>query len=202
MAEFGSLNWAILIAYIVGNLILGYFLSKRVKTAQHYFIGQRTTPLQNRWGPIARGRAEVGSNIGAAHVSWACRALDEIASAGIWMFSSNNPTLQSPHHCSQVPFHSFSSFPQQLADAVGSFSSNLGAPPARADPRTSPVSAVFCLAATLVGPPGKVRFIRLAHGESPRVQYIAAVPRCVAFASPHVASLAAHTHHAGGLSER
>ena len=59
MAEFGSLNWAILIAYIVGNLILGYFLSKRVQTAQHYFIGQRTTP----WWAI--GISVVATYIGA-----------------------------------------------------------------------------------------------------------------------------------------
>ena len=27
MGEFGALNWAILVAYIIGNLVLGYFLS-------------------------------------------------------------------------------------------------------------------------------------------------------------------------------
>ena len=44
MSEFGTLNWAILIAYILGTLILGYFLSKRIEIAEHYYLGRRTTP--------------------------------------------------------------------------------------------------------------------------------------------------------------
>ena len=44
MSEFGALNWSIVIAYIAGNLVLGYFLSKRVQTAEHYYLGRRTTP--------------------------------------------------------------------------------------------------------------------------------------------------------------
>ena len=44
MANFGTLNWAIVVAYLAGTLVLGYFLSKRVQTAQHYYLGQRTTP--------------------------------------------------------------------------------------------------------------------------------------------------------------
>ncbi len=44
MSNFGTLNWAILIAYVIGNLMLGFFLSKRVEVAQHYYLGQRTTP--------------------------------------------------------------------------------------------------------------------------------------------------------------
>ncbi len=44
MGNFGALNWAILIAYVIGNLALGFFLSKRVETAEHYYLGQRTTP--------------------------------------------------------------------------------------------------------------------------------------------------------------
>ena len=44
MGEFGTLNWLIVIAYIVGNLLLGFFLSSRVQTADHFFLGQRTTP--------------------------------------------------------------------------------------------------------------------------------------------------------------
>ena len=44
MSEFGTLNWSIVLAYIVGNLVLGYFLSKRVQTADHYYLGRRTTP--------------------------------------------------------------------------------------------------------------------------------------------------------------
>ena len=44
MAEFGTLNWSILIVYIVGNLLLGYYLSKRISTADHFFLGDRSTP--------------------------------------------------------------------------------------------------------------------------------------------------------------
>ena len=44
MTDFGALNWTIVVAYLAGTLILGYFLSKRVRTAQHYYLGQRTTP--------------------------------------------------------------------------------------------------------------------------------------------------------------
>ena len=44
MSDFGTLNWSILVAYIIGNLMLGFFLSKRVEVAQHYYLGQRTTP--------------------------------------------------------------------------------------------------------------------------------------------------------------
>lgn len=44
MPEFGALNWGILIVYILGNLALGYFLGKRVETAEDYYLGRRTTP--------------------------------------------------------------------------------------------------------------------------------------------------------------
>lgn len=44
MTEFGILNWSILITYIIGNLILGYFLSKRIDTAEDFYLGRRTTP--------------------------------------------------------------------------------------------------------------------------------------------------------------
>ena len=44
MAEFGTLNWAVVIVYIIGNLLLGFILSKRVETADHFFLGRRTTP--------------------------------------------------------------------------------------------------------------------------------------------------------------
>lgn len=59
MKEFGTLNWIILAAYIVGNLLLGVFLSKRVETAEHYFLGQRTMP----WWAI--GISVVATYIGA-----------------------------------------------------------------------------------------------------------------------------------------
>jgi SSS family solute:Na+ symporter len=44
MTDFGALNWSILIAYIVLNLILGFVLSKRVNTAEDFYLGRRTTP--------------------------------------------------------------------------------------------------------------------------------------------------------------
>ena len=44
MTRFASLDWIILGAYIAGNLVVGFFLSKKVRTAQHYYLGQRTTP--------------------------------------------------------------------------------------------------------------------------------------------------------------
>ncbi len=44
MAEFGTLNWSILIVYIVANLLLGWYLSKRISTAEDFYLGNRTTP--------------------------------------------------------------------------------------------------------------------------------------------------------------
>jgi SSS family solute:Na+ symporter len=44
MAEFGTLNWTILIVYICGNLLLGYYLSKRINTANDFYLGNRSTP--------------------------------------------------------------------------------------------------------------------------------------------------------------
>ncbi len=44
MQDFGTLNWAILIGYVLVNLLLGYVLSKRVSTAEDFYLGRRTTP--------------------------------------------------------------------------------------------------------------------------------------------------------------
>ena len=44
MAAFGTLNWSILAVYIVGNLLLGFFLSKRVTRAEDFYVGRRTIP--------------------------------------------------------------------------------------------------------------------------------------------------------------
>lgn len=44
MSSFGTLNWSILLAYVVGTLILGFYLSKRVQTADDYYLGRRMTP--------------------------------------------------------------------------------------------------------------------------------------------------------------
>lgn len=59
MTDFGALNWSILITYIVGTLVLGFFLSKRVSTAEHYYLGRRTTP----WWAI--GMSVIATYIGA-----------------------------------------------------------------------------------------------------------------------------------------
>ncbi len=44
MSEFGTLNWSILLIYIAANLLLGWVLSKRVETAEDFYLGRRTTP--------------------------------------------------------------------------------------------------------------------------------------------------------------
>jgi SSS family solute:Na+ symporter len=44
MENFGTLNWSILVVYVVGNLLLGYYLSKRINTADDFYLGNRTTP--------------------------------------------------------------------------------------------------------------------------------------------------------------
>ena len=44
MPDFGVLNWTILITYILGTLGLGVVLSKKVDTADDFYLGRRTTP--------------------------------------------------------------------------------------------------------------------------------------------------------------
>ncbi|MDJ0909084.1 MAG: sodium/solute symporter [Woeseiaceae bacterium] len=44
MRDFGTLNWTILVVYILLNLLLGWVLSKRVATADDFYLGRRTTP--------------------------------------------------------------------------------------------------------------------------------------------------------------
>lgn len=44
MGNFGTLNWAIVITYLIGNLILGWYLSRRVHTAEDYYLGDRSAP--------------------------------------------------------------------------------------------------------------------------------------------------------------
>jgi len=44
MTEFGALNWTILIVYILGNLLLGYVVSKKVSSSDDFYLGQKTTP--------------------------------------------------------------------------------------------------------------------------------------------------------------
>ncbi len=44
MPDFGALNWTILVVYVLANLFLGFILSKRVQTADDFYLGKRTTP--------------------------------------------------------------------------------------------------------------------------------------------------------------
>jgi len=44
MGNFGVLNWTIVIAYLLGNLALGWYLSRRVNTAEDYYLGDRSAP--------------------------------------------------------------------------------------------------------------------------------------------------------------
>ena len=44
MDKLGTLNWTILIGYILLNIGLGFVLSKNVKTADDFYVGRRTTP--------------------------------------------------------------------------------------------------------------------------------------------------------------
>jgi solute:Na+ symporter, SSS family len=44
MAAFGALNWSIVIAFLVANLLLGYVFSKKVNSAESFYIGDRSSP--------------------------------------------------------------------------------------------------------------------------------------------------------------
>lgn len=44
MIEFGALNWSIVLLYLVANLGLGWAMSRRVKTAEDYYLGDRSAP--------------------------------------------------------------------------------------------------------------------------------------------------------------
>ncbi|MEM8815431.1 MAG: sodium/solute symporter [Pseudomonadota bacterium] len=44
MDNFGALNWSILVVYILANLLLGFVLSKRVESAEDFYLGRRETP--------------------------------------------------------------------------------------------------------------------------------------------------------------
>ncbi|MCZ6501648.1 MAG: sodium transporter, partial [Gammaproteobacteria bacterium] len=44
MAEFGLLNWAILVIYVIANLLLGFVIGRKINTAQDFFLGKKTTP--------------------------------------------------------------------------------------------------------------------------------------------------------------
>ncbi|MEH6550332.1 MAG: sodium:solute symporter [Pseudomonadales bacterium] len=44
MPEFGVLNWTILVCYIFANLVLGYYLGRKVESTESFFLGNKTTP--------------------------------------------------------------------------------------------------------------------------------------------------------------
>jgi SSS family solute:Na+ symporter len=44
MSVFSNLDWTIVIFYLAGNLYLGYLLSKRVSTAEDFYVGRKSTP--------------------------------------------------------------------------------------------------------------------------------------------------------------
>ena len=73
MAEFGALNWAILGLYLVANIYLGFALSKRVETAEDFYVGRRNTP----WWAI-------GISVVATYVS----ALSFLGGPA-WVYSEN-----------------------------------------------------------------------------------------------------------------
>ena len=44
LQAFGLINWLVLGAYLCANIVLGFVLSKKVKTADDFFVGQRNIP--------------------------------------------------------------------------------------------------------------------------------------------------------------
>ncbi len=59
MTSFGILNWLIVGIYLVGTLFLGVVFSKRVKSDQDYYVGDKSTP----WWAI--GMSVAATYIGA-----------------------------------------------------------------------------------------------------------------------------------------
>lgn len=44
MESFGALNWGIVIVYLLVNLLLGWLMSRKISTAEDYYIGDRSAP--------------------------------------------------------------------------------------------------------------------------------------------------------------
>jgi len=44
MAEFGLLNWSVVLVYLVANLALGWYMSRRVSSSEDYYLGDRSSP--------------------------------------------------------------------------------------------------------------------------------------------------------------
>jgi SSS family solute:Na+ symporter len=59
MDKFGTLNWTILIVLLLGKLAVGVFMSKKVDTAEDYYLGKRNMP----WWAI--GIATIGTYVSA-----------------------------------------------------------------------------------------------------------------------------------------
>jgi SSS family solute:Na+ symporter len=59
MQEFGFLNWSIVGVYMLGTLFMGYWLSRRITAAEHYYLGEHASP----WWAI--GLSVVATYIGA-----------------------------------------------------------------------------------------------------------------------------------------
>jgi len=44
MTDFGTLNWSILAFYLIANLGLGFFLGKKIKSSNDFFLGDKSIP--------------------------------------------------------------------------------------------------------------------------------------------------------------
>ena len=44
LQSFGFINWLVLGTYLCANIVLGFVLSKKVTTADDFFVGQRNIP--------------------------------------------------------------------------------------------------------------------------------------------------------------
>ncbi len=44
MNDFGTLNWSILSIYIVANLLLGFYLGKKISSTKDFFLGDKSIP--------------------------------------------------------------------------------------------------------------------------------------------------------------
>jgi SSS family solute:Na+ symporter len=44
MNEFGTLNWSILAIYIVANLLLGFYLGRKISSTKDFFLGDKSIP--------------------------------------------------------------------------------------------------------------------------------------------------------------
>jgi SSS family solute:Na+ symporter len=59
MLEFGLLDWSIVCTYAAFTLLMGYYLGRKIKTAEHYYLGESAAP----WWAI--GLSVIATYIGA-----------------------------------------------------------------------------------------------------------------------------------------